>query len=160
MNINRKKAERGAVFMQEDKKIDWEDRRGTVRNIAALIALIVLVFFLMDGFAGNPLEGTWKNDELGVSLTIGKKDSAVLEWQDYDEVKSVGFTYELDRKEKQITFQKTTEAAAKIGSGKMTDAQIEDAAYFSDTFNYSVDGKNLVLSEWDFGEQLSFTKTK
>ena len=58
--------------MQEEKRIDWEDRRGTVRNIAALVALLVLVFFLMDGFAGNPLEGTWKNEELGVSLTIGK----------------------------------------------------------------------------------------
>ena len=146
--------------MQTEKRTDWEDRRGTVRNIAALVALIVLVFFLMDGFAGNPLEGTWKNEELGIDLVIGKKDSAVLKWKDYNEVKSVKYTYELDRKEKQITFQKTTETAAKIGSGKMTDAQIEDAAYFSDTFNYSVDGKELVLSEWDFGEQLSFTKTK
>ena len=50
--------------MQTEKRTDWEDRRGTVRNIAALVALIVLVFFLMDGFAGNPLEGTWKNEEL------------------------------------------------------------------------------------------------
>ena len=41
--------------MQTEKRTDWEDRRGTVRNIAALVALIVLVFFLMDGFAGNPL---------------------------------------------------------------------------------------------------------
>ena len=106
------------------------------------------------------MEGTWENEELGIDLVIGKKDSAVLKWKEYDEVKSVKYTYELDRKEKQITFQKTTETAAKIGSGKMTDAQIEDAAYFSDTFNYSVDGKELVLSEWDFGEQLSFTKTK
>ena len=84
--------------MQTEKRTDWEDR------IAALVALIVLVFFLMDGFAGNPLEGTWENEELGIVLVIGKKDSAVLKWKDYAEVKSVKYTYELDRKEKQITF--------------------------------------------------------
>lgn len=146
--------------MQEEKKIDWEGRRGTVRNIAALVALVVLVFFLVDGFAGNPLEGTWENKELGIDLIIDKKNCVVLEWKEYDEVKSVKYTYELDRKEKQITFQKTTEAAAKIGSGKMTDEQIEDAEYFVDTFDYSVDGKDMILAEWDFGEQLTFTKAK
>lgn len=104
--------------MQTEKRTDWEDRRGTVRNIAALVALIVLVFFLMDGFAGNPLEGTWKNEELGIDLVIGKKDSAVLKWKDYDEVKSVKYTYELDRKEKQITFQKTTRQLLRLVLGR------------------------------------------
>ena len=42
----------------------------------------------------------------------------------------------------------------------MTSEQLEDVEHFWDTFDYSVDGKDLVLSEWDFGEQLSFTKTK
>lgn len=147
--------------MQTEKKnADLDKRRRIIRNGAALLVLIVLVFFLLDGFAGNPLEGTWENDEIGASLTIGKNDTAVLKWKDYGEVKSVKYTYDLERKQKQITFRKTTDAAAKIGSGKMTDEQIEDAEYFVDTFDYSVDGKDMILAEWDFGEQLTFTKAK
>ena len=48
--------------------------------VASVLLVIVIGYFLYQGFFGNPLAGTWKHDESDLTLEIREKDTAVLTW--------------------------------------------------------------------------------
>ena len=69
--------------------------------------------------------------------------------------------YTLDIKAKQITFtvkQEELDETAKELGDNVTSSEVEQAINsVLTTFNYSVDGTELTLTEWDYGDQMSCT---
>ena len=70
--------------------------------------------------------------------------------------------YTLDIKAKQITFtvkQEELDETAKELGDNVTASEVEQAINsVLTTFNYSVDGTELTLTEWDYGDQMIFEK--
>ena len=124
-----------------------EDKRSRVWNyvtgITTVLIIIVAGYFIYQGFFGNPLEGKWKHDESDMILEV-----------------ELGYT--LDIKAKQITFtvkQEELDETAKELGDNVTTSEVEQAINsVLTTFNYSVDGTELTLTEWDYGDQMIFEK--
>ena len=127
-----------------------EDKRSRVWNyvtgITTVLIIIVAGYFIYQGFFGNPLEGKWKHDESDMILEVDDHNEAELDWKHLIDGKDVDVElgYTLDIKAKQITF---------------TVSEVEQAINsVLTTFNYSVDGTELTLTEWDYGDQMIFEK--
>ena len=126
-----------------------EDKRSRVWNyvtgITTVLIIIVAGYFIYQGFFGNPLEGKWKHDESDMILDV-----------------DVELGYTLDIKAKQITFtvkQEELDETAKELGDNVTASEVEQAINsVLTTFNYSVDGTELTLTEWDYGDQMIFEK--
>lgn len=150
-------------------KNDEEKRSKLWRNvliIASVLLVIVAVFFLYEGFFGNPLKGKWKHDESDMTLTITGENTAELSWNHLFEEKELKLDLYLTMKkeEKQVTFKAKAEdlqkAAEAIGDD-VTEADVKSAvSSMLTSFNYSVDGTELTLTEWDYGDQMFFQRVK
>lgn len=148
-------------------KNDEEKRSKAWRIVmitATVVIIIVGVFFIGRGFLGNPLAGTWEHDESDMTLKINSGGKAVLVWNNLFEGKelTVNLEYTLDKSDKQITFKAAQEelerASEEIGDD-VTSAEVESAiSSLITSFHYSVDGTELTMTEWDYGDQLFFTK--
>ena len=146
---------------EEDKRNKiWQ---GVMIGATTLI-IVVVVFFLYKGFFGNPIEGTWMQDESSMTLKISGKENAVLTWDELFEGKElkVNLKCTLNKTEKQITFKveqkELDEAAERI---KEDPSMVESAiSSVLTSFNYNLEGNELTLTEWDYGNQLVFTKIK
>lgn len=147
-----------------------EEKRSTVWRyvtcVSTILIIIIAAYFIYDGFAGNPLEGTWIQDESDVILEIKKNNEAVLIWEKLveGETLEVKLEYKLDKRAKQITFKGSSEEFQKAAEGignELTAAEVKSAvSTMLTSFNYSMERSELTLTEWDYGEQLLFTKRK
>ena len=145
-----------------------EDKRSRVWNyvtgITTVLIIIVVAYFIYHGFFGNPLEGKWKHDESDMILEIEDHNEAELDWKNLIGGKDVDIElgYTLDIKAKQITFtvkQEELDEVAKELGDDVTASEVEQSINsVLTTFNYSVDGKELTLTEWDYGDQMIFEK--
>lgn len=136
-----------------------------VFNIATVVILVIAIYFVVDGFFGNPIKGSWQHDESDMILEIQGKDQAVLEWNDLFEGQKlrVELNYSIDMPNKQITFKVTPDKLdqAVESLDGIDKEKVESAiSMVITTFNYSLDGGELSLIEWDYGEQLLFSKCK
>lgn len=137
-----------------------------VLTVASILLVIVIVYFIYQGFYGNPLAGRWKHDESDMVLEIAEKDDAVLTWKNLFEegtlTLNMGFT--LNKTEKRVSFQADSaeyEKAAKELGGSVTAEKIETAVdSLIATFTYSVEGGELILTESDYGDQIIFMQSK
>ena len=145
-----------------------EDKRSRVWNyvtgITTVLIIIVAGYFIYRGFFGNPLEGKWKHDESDMILEVDDHNEAELDWKHLIDGKDVEVElgYTLDIKAKQITFtvkQEELDETAKELGDNVTATEVEQAINsVLTTFNYSVDGTELTLTEWDYGDQMIFEK--
>lgn len=147
-----------------------EEKRNKIWQIvmaaATILIIIVAVFFLYRGFFGNPLEGTWLQDESDMTLEIRGKDTAVLtssELLDGEKIE-VTLKYTMNKKAKQITFKADSESLTAAAESAKSDITANDvrAAVSSmiTSFNYNLESNELTLTEWDYGDQLLFTRVK
>lgn len=145
-----------------------EEKRSKLWNYVTMITTVVILgiaaYFLYEGFFGNPLIGTWMHDESDMTLEVKKDNLAMLTWANLIGSKdvTVELVYTLDREGKQITFkvkQEELEKAAKALGENVNADDVQAAIHsFITCFNYSVDGSELTLTEWDYGDQMYFTK--
>lgn len=137
-----------------------------VTTITTVLIIIVAAYFMYKGFFGNPLVGTWEHDESDMMLEVSKDNNAVLTWDKLIEGKEVkvNMGYTLDRKAKQITFkvkQEELEKTAKAIGEDVSAGDVETSIHsFITCFNYSIDGTDLTLTEWDYGDQMCFIRTE
>ena len=139
-----------------------EDKRSRVWNyvtgITTVLIIIVAGYFIYQGFFGNPLEGKWKHDESDMILEVDDHNEAELDWKNLIDGKDVEVElgYTLDIKAKQITF---TVKQEELDEAKKNESSAEkEINSVLTTFNYSVDGTKLTLTEWDYGDQMIFEK--
>lgn len=131
---------------------------------SSILIIIIAVYLLMKMFTANPLEGSWESEDgdlvinVGVNGTLSVKAYDVSEGMDV----SVKMEYTLDKEEKTITIKEDTADVirqADASDGAYTREMLENAlARVVTTFDYNIEGRRLILSEREYGEQLTFTK--
>lgn len=135
-----------------------------VMSVSSVLIVLIAAFFLVKMFRSNPLEGTWRNEESDMVLTIKRSNTLTVSIPEALEGEGlkVSLDYSMDKDEKTISIKmnETAKEKAVAGSdGQLTGKTIESAASaFLTTFDYSVDQKELTLTEREYGEQMMFIK--
>lgn len=135
-----------------------------VMSVSSVLIVLIAAFFLVKMFRSNPLEGTWRNEESDMVLTIKRSNSLTVSIPEALEGEGlkVSLDYSMDKDEKTISIKMNETAKEKAvadSDGQLTGKTIESAASaFLTTFDYSVDQKELTLTEREYGEQMMFIK--
>ena len=116
----------------------------TVLTVSSVIIIIIIAFFIVKLFTGNPLEGTWVNEDSGSVLEIRDSGKAVLtEVADEKSEDSISMTYNVDTKTKIFTVQTDSAYAEGVLSG---------------SYDYNLEGDTLTLTEREYGDQIVFMR--
>lgn len=133
---------------------------------ATVLIMIVAGFFIGRGFLGNPLKGTWRQEDSDMTLEIRSGGKAYLVWEGALEGQklTMDLEYKIDKSAKEITIRASSENLLKTAEEfpeEVSSAEVASAiSQLTTSFHYSVDGKELTMTEWDYGDQLFFTKVK
>ncbi|MCP1110239.1 hypothetical protein M2150_000795 [Lachnospiraceae bacterium PM6-15] len=126
--------------------VESEKKRTTIWRVIITVTTVIIValgvFLVVKMFTGNPLAGTWTLDDGTMTLEIGSSKAVVTS---LDEEGSLTYDYKLNPQEKEIQFMKRESGTASLEA-------------LDSSFNYSVDGEVLTLSEREYGEQFIFEK--
>lgn len=125
-----------------------EEKRSTlwraVLTVSSVIIIIIAVFFVVKLFTGNPLKGSWVNEDTGAVLEIGDNDKLVLTGTDENgEPQEISVTYAVDTKNKIFTVYADTSYAEGVLSG---------------SYDYSIETDTLTLTEREYGDQMIFVR--
>ena len=96
-----------------------------VTAVTSVLIVIIAIFLLMKMFTGNPLEGSWTDEDGNIDLKIGRNG------------------------------QMTVILPA---SGDGEETQKNAVQSIGTTFEYSIDGGTMTLTEREYGEQMMFNK--
>lgn len=134
-----------------------------VMLVSSAIILLVIAFFITRSVAGNPLEGEWVSEEKGYHLDVDNDDITVEATIDGEYIE-VDLYYTLDKTDKIITLKSSTTAYAEAADdtdGKLSAGEIDEAmSEFVASYNYSIEGGKLTLTEREFGNEFVFTRVE
>ena len=125
---------------------------------------MIASFFLVKMFRANPLEGTWRNEDSDMVVSIKGSNSLTVSIPEALEGEGIKMTldYSIDKDEKTISIkmdESAKEKAVKDSDGQITGEMLESAASsLLTTFDYSIDQEELTLTEREYGEQMLFVK--
>ncbi len=135
-----------------------------VSSSAFIIVVLVVAFFLFKMFTSNPLEGSWLSEDSDLMLNVKSNNTITVNIPEVGEETDVKvkLQYSIDKDAKMITIktdQESLNKAAEASEGQY-DAEMLEVALSSiiTSFDYSVDGEELTLTEREYGEQMFFTK--
>ncbi len=135
-----------------------------VMTISSVLIIVIAAFFLVKMFRSNPLEGTWRSEDSDMVLSIKSSNSLTVSIPEALEGDGFHMTldYSLDKDEKTISIKMNESArdkAVRNSDGQLTEDTVESAvSLLLTTFDYSVDQKELTLTEREYGEQMLFVK--
>ncbi|SHJ26333.1 hypothetical protein [Hespellia stercorisuis] len=144
-----------------------EDKRSkiwrAVMAVTSILIILIAVFFIVKMFTSNPLEGTWQHDESSLQITVGKDGVATIQWpEEFEQDIKIPMSYSIDRETKTFILRVNKVAigkAVKDSKGTLTEEGAESAIESLDaTYDYSVDKKELTLTDREYGEQMIFVK--
>ncbi len=145
-----------------------EARRSRIWWLAILVssALIVIItmYLLMKMFTTNPLEGKWESEDGDFTLGVGRNGKITVALPDIGEGvgADIEMSYTLNMDDKTVTIRENgaeLDRLAEESGGAYTREMLENVlAGVMTTFDYSVEGKELTLTEREYGEQLTFIK--
>lgn len=135
-----------------------------VTTVSSALIVIIGIYLLTKMFTTNSLEGEWIDENGRIDLNIksnGTMTMMVLDFAEEDRV-DVNVKYSIDKDDKIITISSKDselEKLAEKSDGRYTKEDLEAVVdTLTGTFSYSVDKKQLTLSEREYGEQMIFTK--
>lgn len=145
-----------------------EEKRSRIWRIVTItttvLIIVIAIFFITKLFTANPLEGTWAREDADMNLTVRGSSTVTVEWKELREESNVKLKmeYAMDKEAKTFTIrvnEAELKKAADSTDGRLTDSMLRSAVSpFATTFDYSVDGKRLTLTEREYGEQMVFIK--
>ncbi len=128
---------------------------------SSVIILLLIAFFITNFVMGNPLKGEWLEESQGYQLDIDDDEITVEATIDGAYVE-LDLYYTLNKEDKTITLKSSPTAIAEAADdteGKLTAGEIDEAIKeFVATYNYSIEGGKLILSEREFGNEFVFTR--
>ena len=134
-------------------------------TVSSVLIIVIAIYLITKAFTGNPLEGTWI-DENNNRVSIKNGSTLTIRIPDIAEETSVDVKlgYSLDKEDKIITIKEDPEefaALAEKSDGAYTQETLEAAldSYLT-SFDYSVDGSELTLTEREYGEQMTLEKSR
>lgn len=135
-----------------------------VTTVSSALIVIIGIYLLTKMFTTNLLEGEWIDENGRIDLNIksnGTMTMMVLDFAEEDRV-DVNVKYSIDKDDKIITISSKDSELEKLAEKSDDRYTKEDLEAVVDTltgtFSYSVDKKQLTLSEREYGEQMIFTK--
>ena len=132
-----------------------------VMLVSSAIILLIVAFLITNSVIGNPLEGEWLAEDKSYQLDIDDEEITVETTIDGQYVE-VDLYYTLSKEDKTITLKSSPTAIAEAvddTEGKLTAGEIDEAIKeFVATYNYSIEGGKLILSEREFGNEFVFTR--
>lgn len=145
-----------------------EEKRSKLWKIITLsttiLIMLIATFFITKLFTDNPLEGTWKHQDSNLTITIKSNSTMIVLWDKLFEERTVkiGMNYVLDKEKKTVAFkidEAEIEKAVKDSDEELTAEGLEsDLGILETTYDYSIDKRQLTLTEREYGEQLIFDK--
>ncbi len=136
----------------------------TVMTVSTVLIIIIAAFFVIKLFTSNPLEGTWIHEDSGLILTIQGEDTVSIEWpEEFDGAKvKVPMECSVNKDMKILTLstqESDIQKAAKDVGESVSQSDIQAAAEsLQGNYDYSIEQKQLILTEREYGEQLIFQK--
>ena len=136
-----------------------------VTAVTSVLIVIIAIFLLMKMFTGNPLEGSWTDEDGNMDLKIGRNGqmTVILPASGDGEETQVPMTYTLSKESKTISIQEDDNKIQEIAeksNGQYTEETLKNAVQsIGTTFEYSIDGGTMTLTEREYGEQMMFNKT-
>lgn len=152
------------MYLEKRDEVKRTKLYRAVTSTASVLIIVVVGYFLIRMFAGNPLEGTWVSEDSDLVFSIKNSSTVTVNVPEVGEDTNVKvkLEYALDKDEKLLTFKKDQDSLEKVAkaSDGQYDADTLETALSSilTTFDYSVDGDELTLTEREYGEQMLFTK--
>lgn len=135
-----------------------------VTAVTSVLIVIIAIFLLMKMFTGNPLEGSWIDEDGNMDLKIGQNGqmTVILPASGDGEETQVPMTYTLNKESKTISIQEDENKIQEIAeksNGQYTEETLKNAVQsIGTTFEYSIDGGTMTLTEREYGEQMMFNK--
>lgn len=135
-----------------------------VTAVTSVLIVIIAIFLLMKMFTGNPLEGSWADEDGNMDLKIGRNGqmTVILPASGDGEETKVPMTYTLSKESKTISIQEDDNKIQEIAeksNGQYTEETLKNAVQsIGTTFEYSIDGGTMTLTEREYGEQMMFNK--
>ena len=135
-----------------------------VTAVTSVLIVIIAIFLLMKMFTGNPLEGSWTDEDGNMDLKIGRNGqmTVILPASGDGEETQVPMTYTLSKESKTISIQEDDNKIQEIAeksNGQYTEETLKNAVQsIGTTFEYSIDGVTMTLTEREYGEQMMFNK--
>ena len=130
----------------------------------SFLIVIIAIFLFMNMFTGNPLEGSWTDEDGNMDLKIGRNGqmTVILPASGDGEETQVPMTYTLSKESKTISIQEDDNKIQEIAeksNGQYTEETLKNAVQsIGTTFEYSIDGGTMTLTEREYGEQMMFNK--
>ena len=135
-----------------------------VTTVSSVLVILIAIFLLTKMFTGNPLEGSWADEDGNLNLIIEHDGVLIVNIPAIGEEESVDveMEYTIDKEEKTITI-KEDEAwlreAVEHSNGQYTEETLKSAVSpIVTTFDYSVEQDQLILTEREYGDQMIFIK--
>lgn len=133
-----------------------------VTSVTSVLIIIVAIFLLMKMFTGNPLEGSWTDEDGNMNLKISRDGQMTVTIPASGEDTEVPMTYTMNKESKTISIQQDDAQIQKIAEksdGQYTTETLKNAVQsIGTTFEYSIDDGTLTLTEREYGEQMMFNK--
>lgn len=151
------------IFGKDEKKrsVIWRIGMGA----STIIIVLIAVYFVVQIFTSNPLEGKWNSEYDDMDMTVKSNGEAVIEWSDDTfavEDVSVVMDYTVDTNTNTFVLHKD-ESAITNAAGRLNGAVTEDelrskVENLEGSYEYNIEGEYLTLSEREYGEQMVFEK--
>ena len=145
-----------------------EEKRTKVWRIvmvsSTLVIMLVTVFFLINFFTRNPLEGEWVDETRNYRIEIEDENEFTLEGTFSGVFTEVDLYYTMDKKVRTITIKPivgSVEEAVEESDYELSPQEMEESLeMFTTSFDYSLEHGTLTLTERESGEQYIFTRRK
>lgn len=135
-----------------------------VTLVSSILIILIAVYLLTRMFTTNPVVGTWESEDEKIVLHVSKNNTLKADVTDIAENTdaSVQMDYSVDMKAKIISISKNEEQIDKVvkkADGAYTKEDLENALDdLESTFEYSIDGNQMTLTEREYGEQYTFIR--
>ena len=106
-----------------------------VTAVTSVLIVIIAIFLLMKMFTGNPLDG--EETQVPMTYTLSKESKTISIQEDDNKIQEIA-----EKSNGQYTEETLKNAVQSIGT----------------TFEYSIDGGTMTLTEREYGEQMMFNK--
>lgn len=127
---------------------------------SSVVIILIAIYLLVKVFTGNPLQGSWVNEDSNIEMTIKNGSTLTLTVPDLAEESKVDvkLEYSLDKEDKIFTISEDKEELTKLAEeskGMYTEEALEAAlGSYMTSFSYSIDGGQLTLTEREYGDQM------
>lgn len=147
---------------------DNEEKRSQiwriVTGVSSVLIILIVIYFFVKALAGNPIQGTWVDEDSNAELVIKNASTVTLKVSELAEESQVSIQlgYSLDKEDKIFTIKEDTDALKKVADqsdGAFTEEALEAAiGSFMTSFTYSIDGNEMTLTEREYGDQITLTR--